>query len=311
MRILITGSEGCLGKALTKELRSQSHHVIGCDLFHSKDDNYIRADVADARQIRSVFRIYEPVLVYHFAAEFGRRNGEEYYEQLWRTNCIGTRNVIDNCVRYRSHLVFASSSEAYGLLASDKPLEEEILSLHPTEFHNEYALTKYTNEHQIAIARRNKKLRATILRFFNVYGPGEEYSPYRSVVCLFVYSLLKGKPISVYSDSKRTHCYIDDWARTVAAISNKYPSLDGEAINIGGDELTSTQNIIDHLYSISPLRFSNIAQYMTESNNVAVKVPDLSKAIDLLGHVNNISLKEGLSRTLEWQEDYYANDSGN
>src|SRR5436305_14746586 len=93
-RILVTGSRGTLGKPLVRELRARGHEVWQCDLQHSGEPDYIRADVALYRQLERVFdQDYD--YVYHLAAEFGRINGEEYYDTLWQTNVIGTRNILE------------------------------------------------------------------------------------------------------------------------------------------------------------------------------------------------------------------------
>src|SRR6267142_2897119 len=215
-RILVTGSAGTLGTRLVTELRARGHEVTGADLRHWPGE--IRTDVAEIEQLRDAFLTAKPEVVYHLAGEFGRLNGERYSEQLWRTNCLGTHNVIEACEGYVSRLIFASSSEAYGDLANCQPIYEDMLDRCTPQFFNEYALTKFTNEQQVKIAQRNHGLKATILRFFNVFGPGEYYSDYRSVVCLFIYRALKGLPITVYSETRRSLLYIDDWVRAVTNV---------------------------------------------------------------------------------------------
>ena len=84
-KILVTGSRGTLGRLLVKELRLRGHDVWQCDLQHCEQPQYLRADVANYRQLERVFeQKYD--YVYHLAAEFGRLNGEEYYDTLWQTN---------------------------------------------------------------------------------------------------------------------------------------------------------------------------------------------------------------------------------
>lgn len=94
-RILVTGSRGTLGVPLVEELKKRGHELWQCDLQHSREDNYIRADVSSYRQLERVFEAAKYDYVYHLAAEFGRVNGEEYYDTLWQTNVIGTRNVLE------------------------------------------------------------------------------------------------------------------------------------------------------------------------------------------------------------------------
>src|SRR5882724_8057093 len=201
MRILVTGSAGTLGTRLVTELRVRGHEVTGADLRHWPGER--RMDIRIWRQVKDAIDIGCYDVCYHLAGEFGRVNGEHYHEQLWETNCIGTHNVIQACADRRVRLIFASSSEAYGDLAdTGKDLNEYRLYTEVPKFNNEYSLTKWAGEQQIRIAQRNHGLNATILRFFNVYGPGEYYSDYRSVVCLFIYRAMKGLPITVYSETR-------------------------------------------------------------------------------------------------------------
>jgi dTDP-glucose 4,6-dehydratase len=124
MKILITGGLGTVGKGLSGELRSRGHTVITCDLQHQPDEkgfslhsdlanpSYARCDIADYRQLERVFITMGPFdVVYNCAAEFGRWNGEDFYEQLWRTNAIGTKNLIRLQEKLRFRLIHFSSSE--------------------------------------------------------------------------------------------------------------------------------------------------------------------------------------------------------
>ena len=107
MRILVTGGMGTVGSALVEELRERGHHVVSCDLYHQPDEvgfsvgtdvpdaSYVRCDVGEFRQLQRLFERLGPFdYVYHCAAEFGRWNGEDFYENLWSSNAIGTKHVI-------------------------------------------------------------------------------------------------------------------------------------------------------------------------------------------------------------------------
>ncbi len=323
MRILITGSEGVLGSTLMAELRSRGFMPRGCDLQHSSDPYVFRADVSEFRQIESVFQKVQPDLCYHLAAEFGRKNGQDYYEQLWKTNCIGTRNVIDLCTKFKAKLAFASSSEAYGMAdtyAAGRKLEESDLDKFAPQFHNEYALTKYTNERQITMAARNQGLDAAIFRFFNVYGPPEQYNPYRSVVCQFAYKLLTGNDITVYQNSYRTHLWIGDWARTVANLAsddlvcyNKYWPGSGNTpyvpvFNVGGCGVESTEHMLNLLQDIVGCRTnsSQITVLDEEKSNVASKEPDNTMAETWLDHRPTKDFREGLVETVAYLRKIYG-----
>src|SRR3972149_2225099 len=106
MRILVTGGKGVVGTALVELLRSRGHHVVACDLYHENDEvgftvgtdvpdaMYVRCDVGEYRQLQRLFDAMGPFdYVYHCAAEFGRWNGEDFYENLWRSKAVGTKDI--------------------------------------------------------------------------------------------------------------------------------------------------------------------------------------------------------------------------
>lgn len=324
MRILITGSEGTIGKILQWELRSRGHEVFCCDLAHSSDERYIRADVAEHREIVWAFTFARPEIVFHLAAEFGRANGQAHYERMWRSNVIGTQNVIRQCLFNSSVLVFASSSEAYGcadLYAPEREnFKEEWLDRFAPEFHNQYALSKWTNERQIFMAAKNDKLKAIVLRLFNIYGPGEHYTPYRSVVCLFLYRLMKDLPITVYESSFRSHLYVQDWAEWVAqltdprilsAIKRKVAPWPGSGtsgvpvFNLGGSEYESSIALKDRILDMLGGSRSEITVKREESANIISKMPDTSQARHWLEYVPKTLLDEGLALTIKWMRETY------
>ncbi len=315
-RILVTGSEGTLGKKLCEELTERGYDVYGADLQHTHDPKYTRCDVAEQRQVQRLFNTVDPEFVYHLAAEFGRVNGEHYYEQLWRSNQIGTSNVIRACVESGARMILAGSSEAYGD-SGEAFLREDYLDTHAPLFHNQYALSKWVQERQVFIAAQNDKLRAVVLRFFNAYGPGEYYSSYRSVVCLFCYRLLHGLPITIYQNGHRDFMYVGDWANTVANIVERFDSLptgthaSGVPVyNVGGDEYRSIVDmakvVIRTLESLGlDTENTKITYLDTEAHNVINKRPSLKIVERDLGHKPVVNLEEGILRTIQWMREIY------
>ena len=112
-RILVTGGAGFIGTNLVKELESRGHEVTACDLFNTDRENYIRADVSQYRQVERVFA-EKFDYVYHLAAEYGRWNGEDYYERLWETNVVGTKHMLRLKEKLGLRMIFFSSAEVYG-----------------------------------------------------------------------------------------------------------------------------------------------------------------------------------------------------
>lgn len=305
MKILITGGNGTLGTPLRQELKRRGHNVWTCGRSHD-EYKHIRCDVSESRQVERMFQQVNPDVCYHFAAEFGRINGRDYPEQLWKTNCLGTRNVIEQCVEFDTRLIFASSSEAYGDLADTGKLVESRILHEVPRFHNEYALSKWTNEQQIQTAIKNQGLEATILRFFNVYGPGEKYTDYRSVVCLFIYRALKSIPVTVYEKTHRSFLYVDDWTIAVANVAEMTPAVSGDAINIGSEEYVDLAKLWEMVVEEVGGTESAVLRVDNETANIANKLPDTNVAQALIGLQEKTTLREGLKKTVAWMREQYV-----
>ncbi|MCP3882375.1 MAG: NAD(P)-dependent oxidoreductase [Sulfitobacter sp.] len=298
MNILVTGSEGTLGTSLVNVLRSRDHEVFTIDLQHGSHPNHRRADVANWRELSEAgAQIKRPDVVYHLAAEFGRMNGEEFYERLWRTNVIGTRNILELQRELSFKLIFASSSEVYGDLAEDVLHEDLIPDASPV-YENDYALTKRVGEQMVRRFARQFGGMSMILRFFNAYGPGEHYNSYRSVVCLFVWRLLHGLPIDVYEGYHRVFMYIADFTPSLANASDAFMS--GGIMNIGGTEYRSVEELA-HIVQAETGASHDLLRFVgSDRHNTRNKRPDISRATKLLNHNPKVLLEEGVRRTVAW-----------
>jgi dTDP-glucose 4,6-dehydratase len=302
-KILVTGACGTLGRPLVAELRARGNEVWGCDLQHQADPQVIRADIREYRQLEQLLDRTGPVdYFYHLAAEFGRLNGEEFYETLWSTNVIGTRHLLELQRKHGFKLVFASSSEIYGdrheeILEEDIPLQKSIIQ------HNDYATTKWVNEVQIMNFEKRYDSPIVRLRFFNAYGPGERYHHYRSVIALFCYRALMDLEFTVYRGYHRVFMYIDDFIPTLANVHENF--VPGEVYNIGGTEFRSVEQasklILDYLG-----KDDSLVTYLPEDiHNIQNKRPSIDKAAAAFGHNPGITLEEGIPTTIEWMRSTY------
>ncbi len=301
MKILVTGALGAVGMPLVEELRSRGHEVWLADKPHNHDPNYIRCDVSEYRQCESMFgRKYD--LVYHLAAEFGRNNGEDFFETLWKSNAIGTKNIIRFQEKMKFRLVFTSSSEIYGdysgVMKEDVPVNTPIRQL------NDYAITKWVNEMQILNSADRFGTETVRLRLFNTYGPGEHYSDYRSVICLFVYRALHRMPYTIFTKHHRTFSWIYDTVRAMANIADNFRA--GEVYNISGDEYVPVKEASDLILEQLGMDDSLVKYVDVESNNTLNKKSDNSKSKRDLKYSETVKLKEGIARTIEWQKKVYA-----
>ena len=314
MRILVTGGLGTVGAGLIKELRQRGHHVVSCDLHHQPDEIgfslrtdvesplYARCDVGEFQQIERVFDRMGPFdYVYNCAAEFGRWNGEDFYETLWKTNAIGTKNMIRLQERLKFRLVHFSSSEVYG----DWPeiMVESVMDQYEIKQLNDYAMTKWVNEMQIRNSALQYGTESVVVRLFNTYGPGEYYSPYRSVNCRFLYCALHGLPWTVFRGHSRTSTYLADTVRTLANISNNFKP--GETYNIGGTDLHSIEELSDVVLKVTGASATLVHYQDSEILTTKFKRVDTSKSVRDLDHTNSYGLAEGMQITADWMRSVY------
>jgi dTDP-glucose 4,6-dehydratase len=314
MRILVTGGLGTVGAVLIEDLRRRGHHVVACDLYHQPDEVgfsvgtdvqvplYARCDVGEFRQLARVFERLGPIdYVYHTAAEFGRWNGEDFYETLWRTNAVGTKNVIRLQEQLGFRLVHFSSSEVYG----DWPevMVETVMDAYEVKQLNDYAMTKWVNEMQTHNSALQYGTESVIVRLFNTYGPGEYYSPYRSVNCRFLYCALKGLPWTVFRGHYRTSTYLADTVRTLANIVDNFKP--GETYNIGGSEMHSIEDLSDVVLKVTGANPELVRYRESEILTTKIKRVDVSKSIRDLDHKNTSSLEDGLRLTADWMRRVY------
>ena len=314
-KILVTGGLGAVGSHLVRDLEAAGHDVFVVDLPHHHREKYARCDVSEFRQVERLWtgggwdNGYAPKgrkfdLVYHLAAEFGRWNGEDHYEQVWKTNAIGTKNILRMQEREGFQAVYFSSSEVYG----DFPgiMSESVMDDVEVKQMNDYAISKWVNEMQVLNSAAQFNTQSVRVRLFNTYGPGEPYSRYRSVICLFCYRALHNIPYTVYRGHRRTSTYITDCTHALSNIATNFKA--GEIYNIGGTAYHTIEDVCRIILAkLGKLERETELVTFAESEILTTKDKqiDSAKARQDLGLVNTVDLEQGIERTLEWMRAYY------
>lgn len=304
MKILVTGGLGFIGSNLVPELKSRGHEVWVCDLGQSEGSSYIRCDVSKFRQLERIFNEHSFDYVYHLAAEYGRWNGEDYYENLWHTNVIGTKHLIRLQEKKKFRMVFFSSAEVYG--DYDGKMSEVVMDEIAIKQMNDYAMTKWVGELQVLNSAKMFGTETVRVRPVNAYGPHEHYSSYRGVIPVFIYKALTGQPYTVYRGHKRIFDYVEDTCRTFANIVDNFKP--GEVYNVGGKEewehdIGYVSNLI--LQNLGKAD-ENVVYKEAEPFTTKVKQMDFTKARRDLSHAPIIPLEEGIPRTIEWMKKTYG-----
>jgi len=305
--ILVTGGAGFIGTNLVAELRGRGHHVVVCDLLNHELPGYVRADVREYRQLEKVFESFGPFdCVYHLAAEYGRWNGEEYYENLWETNVIGTKHLIRLQEQKKFQMIFFSSAEVYGDFAGT--MTESVMEDTPIKDvyqMNDYAITKWAGELMCLNSATMFGTQTVRVRPVNCYGPHEVYTPYRGFIPKFIYHALCNKPYTVYRGHKRIIDYVEDTCRTFANIVDHFVA--GEVYNVGGrvEWEMDIKEYSDLVLAACGRDDSLVTYQEAEPQTTKVKTMDFSKAVRDLSHDPKVGPKEGITRTVEWMKEYY------
>lgn len=305
-KILVTGGTGFIGSNLVNELVSRGHDVTTVDLLNSESERNIRADVSKFRQIEKIIDQKDYDYVYHLAAEYGRWNGEDYFENLWATNAVGTKNLLRLAESKRFRLIFFSSAEVYGdyggVMKEDVMVENPISDTYQM---NDYAITKWAGELMCLNSARMFGTEIVRVRPVNCYGPGEHYTPYRGFIPKFIYHALHGKPYTVFRGHRRIIDFVEDTVKTVSNICDNF--IPGEVYNLGGrpeweKDIAEYSDIILKAVGVDD---SLVTYKEVEPFTTGEKMIDSSKAIRDLRHDPKVDPNEGIQRTVDWMKWFY------
>lgn len=236
-KILVTGGAGFIGSHLVKSLVEQGNYVIVLDnlLRGNKLEKHIlnavqfvKGDVRDFETLKSVSKGCEHM--YHFAAVLGVDVVADNPVETMETETIGMKNIADAAILFGTEkIIYASTSGVYGHSALNKAVTENIL----VDPRTSYAIAKRYNEIYLAALFEEKGLQSVSLRFFNVYGIGQDN---RMVVPRFFEQAMQNNPITVYGDGNQTRdfTYIDDTIKACLLIAEKVKGC--EIFNVSNEE---------------------------------------------------------------------------
>ncbi len=308
-KALVIGSEGTIGQKLVEGLLAKGYMVSKADKLIKSAPDYFICDIKEFETLRTVFEKVRPDVVFHLAAEVGRLMADNCPMLSIQSNCIGTYNVIKYCLEYDCRLVYASSSEVYGDLF-DKGWQPNGQPRTPFMVHEGntihkaqqgiYGLTKWMGEELVDLYTRMHDLNAVTVRYFMCYG-NEVSTGYRSALCEFIDKALRGKDIEVHQGAKRSWCHVDDIVKgTVLAGASELLGT----VNIGKNEPVSMNWLALRIMDLTQLLIdsrSNIVVAPPTESVYLVKAASFEMAKKSLGFEAEVSIEEGLKRTIEWQ----------
>ena len=341
--ILVTGCAGFIGSHLIERLcdNFESIKVIGIDKmedYYDMDLNeynkeydlkeyrlnklkeydnfiFIKGNITDKKLIDKIFKDNKPNIVINLAAQVSARYSIDNPDVYIESNIVGFANILEACKNYPvEHLVYASSSSVYG--TNNKiPYSEEDKVDTPVSL---YAATKKSNELMAHTYSKIYNLPTTGLRFFTVYGP---YGRPDMAYFRFTNKLIKGEKIKIYNygKCKRDFTYIDDIVEGITRIIQKTSSEDipYNIYNIGNSnpedllEFVNTleEELVKHNILPKDYDFESLHELLPmQPGDVEVTYADTSKLEKDYNFKPNTSLKEGLSKFVQWYKDYYIKE---
>jgi dTDP-glucose 4,6-dehydratase len=301
MHVLVTGAAGFLGSHLTDRLIGEGHTVVGVDNLSTGSTENL-AHLANQPHFqfeqRDICQPFDPGpvdYVFNFASPASPPEYLRLGLETLRVGSAGTENTLEIAAKYEAGYLHASTSECYGDPLVHPQTEDYWGNVNPVGPRSVYDEAKRFAEALVMAYHRSRGVNTHLVRIFNTYGPRLHPSDGR-VISNFVMQALRGEPLTVYGDGSQTRsfCYVDDLIEGILRLSR---SEEHFPVNIGNPNeftiLECAQAVIEATGSKSELRFEPLPE-----DDPARRRPDITKARTLLGWEPQITLPEGLAKSL-------------
>lgn len=293
MRILVTGGSGFLGKHLCRALVVAGHSVKNIDHNHFSEVETVIGDILDQSLVERHMPGVEAV--FHLASYIEAGESVEKPKKYLENNIMGTLSVLE---AMRAHNVqkflFSSSAAIYG-----EPLRTPIKEDDRTLPINPYGTTKLAMEGLVSSYVYSHGFTGVALRYFNLYGPGEDHQPETHGIPRFIDQIKSDSDVTVWGDgsNRRDYVYVDDVVRAHLLALNLPKGY--HYINLSGKNATSVLDVVQTIEKITGKQ-AKIKHYAARPGDPVELFADASKAKEVLGWEPEMSLEEGLTKTVEW-----------
>jgi UDP-glucose 4-epimerase len=310
--VFITGGAGFIGSALIGRIVERNKVVVYDNLsrdslkdrsFHDHPNlTVIRGDVLDAEALSAAMSGAQVVV--HCAAIAGIDTVILKPTQTMRVNMIGSANVLEAAAGLNDceRVVCFSTSEVFGQQAFRSEETDLTVMGAVGEARWTYAVSKLAEEHLAIAYWQERGLPTTVVRPFNVYGPGQVGE---GALRTFIKRAIRNEQIEIHGDGTqvRAWCYMDDMVDAVLLVM-EHPAAVGESFNIGNQRAVETiyglaNTVVRVLESSSPISFVR-KDYV----DVELRVPLVSKAREILGFEARVDLDEGIRKTAEYYREH-------
>lgn len=304
MRVLITGGSGFLGSHLCDRLIERGDDVLCVDNFFTGSKANVSHLIGHPRfelmRHDVTFPLYVEVdRIFNLACPASPIHYQYDPVQTTKTSVHGAINMLGLAKRVRARILQASTSEVYGDPEVHPQVESYWGKVNPIGVRSCYDEGKRCAETLFFDYHRQHKLDIKVMRIFNTYGPRMNPSDGR-VVSNFIVQALRGEDITIYGDGQQTRsfCYVDDLIEGMLRLMDTGPDFAGP-VNIGNPHeftmLELAESVLTLTRSGSRLVFKPLP-----SDDPRQRQPDISLARERLGWEPQVSLHEGLQKTIEY-----------
>lgn len=304
LNVLVTGGAGFIGSHITDRLLREGNYrvIIVDDLSTGSENNLplsspdvelITANVTDMNAMERIFRDNEISYVFHEAAIASVQESVERPLQTHRVNCEATLGLLELCRNHCPSLkrfVFAGSAAVFGDTPQLPKTEDS-----PVKPMSPYGIDKFASERYVINYYQLYGIPATVLRYFNVYGPRQHSgSPYSGVISIFMNRFKGDLPgLTVYGDGKQTRdfVYVEDVVEANRLVMD-HPQAAGQILHVGTGVRTDLLEMIDIFHRLSG-KTPEIEFKPERKGDIRHSVADISR-IRNLGYTPRFDIRRGL-----------------
>src|SRR5258705_9858136 len=299
---LVTGGAGFLGSHLCDELLLRKHRVICVDnletgsltnIEHIRVPEFVHVNT----DIITPYFVDEPVdFVYHLASPASPIDYLRLPLHTLKVGSHGTHHTLGLAKQHRARFLIASTSEVYGDPKVHPQTEDYWGHVNPIGPRGVYDEAKRYAEALTMAYHRQQGVDTAIIRIFNTYGPRMRPHDGRAIPTFFRQAL-SDRPITVFGSGNQTRsfCYVDDLIRGMIALGESGEHM---PVNVGNPDEFTLLELAEAMIDVTGSK-SEIVYEALPTDDPKQRKPDIARAKELLGWQPEVSLREGLQRTLD------------